>query len=299
MMKEIYAKLLATSIFWGGTFVAGRIVAQEAEPLAGSFLRFALTSVVLAVIHRRGDVGGRTPVEKVFPSLVMLALTGVALYNIFFFLGLRTVSAGRAALIVANNPVFIALFSSLLFGERLGTLGIFGVGLCLVGAAVVISRGDPVALLTGEVRVDDLYVVGCVACWVAYSLIGRGVLRTLSPLTAVTWSCGIGAGLLFIPAVGEGLFIAVASYSVPTWLGIAYLAVFGTVLGFIWYYEGIRRLGAARAAVFINFVPVWAVLLGWVLLDERLNWSLAAGGVLVLMGVSLTNLRHAGLIREK
>ncbi|MCX7634564.1 MAG: DMT family transporter [Syntrophales bacterium] len=292
-MNVIFIKLLATSLFWGGTFVAGRIVAQQAEPFAASFLRFAFSAVILAIMNGSEKSPLRRLQGKEVLSLLLLGLTGVALYNLFFFLGLQTVPAGRAALIVANNPVFIALCSAVLFGERMGAAGFGGVVLCLAGAVVVIARGDVGALLAGGVGRGEAYIVGCVACWVAYSLMGKQVLQRLSPLFAVTWSCIIGAAFLFLPAAGEGLFTALPTYTVATWVGIVYLALFGTVWGFIWYYEGIQRLGAARAAVFINFVPVWAVLLGWVLLDEPLSWSLVAGGTMVVLGAYLTNRRPA------
>lgn len=139
----IYLKLFLTAIFWGGTFVAARIVAQHAGPYSASFLRFLTASLFLLIMITLKE--GRIPRlerHQVLPAL-LLGMTGVFAYNVFFFLGMKTISAGRASLIVATNPVFISLLSALIFRERLNSVKVKGILLCLAGATVVISRGIP------------------------------------------------------------------------------------------------------------------------------------------------------------
>jgi len=285
----IYLKLFLTAVLWGGTFVAGRIVAQEVEPAAGSFLRFAVASLLLVAII--WQVEGRLPIpsRKQMIPLLLLGMTGVAAYNIFFFLGLKIIPASRASLIVATNPVFIALGSALLFKDRLTSKRIAGIALCLTGAVIVISRGDIMALLSQGVGTGETFILGCIVSWVSYSLIGRGVLKEISPLVAVAYACLIGTIILAVPAVLEGMIPALTGYSLTSWLGILFLGILGTVVAFIWYYEGIKALGPTRAAVFINFVPVSGVLLGWLILDETINISLVLGALLVIGGAWLTN----------
>jgi drug/metabolite transporter (DMT)-like permease len=285
----IYAKLFLTALFWGGTFVAARVVTQEFSPFSASLWRFVIASAVLAVpvvLHEGGLPRLRR--RRVLP-VVLLGLTGVLAYNVFFFLGLKTIPAGRAALIVANNPVFIALFSALLFKERLSIANGIGIGVCLAGAVIVISRGNPGGLLSGAIGPGELFILGCVASGVSYSLIGKVVLRELSPLAAVAWSCLIGAAALLPFAWQEGLVRQTALASPAAWAGLLFLGLPGTAIGFLWYYEGIRAIGPSRAAVFINFVPVSAVLFGWLILSETLTRSLLTGGALVVVGVFLTN----------
>lgn len=285
----IYLKLFLTAVLWGGTFVAGRIVAQEVEPAAGSFLRFAVASLLLVAMI--WQVEGRLPIpsRKQMIPLLLLGMTGVAAYNIFFFLGLKIIPASRASLIVATNPVFIALGSALLFKDHLTSKRIAGIALCLTGAVIVISRGDIMALLSQGVGTGETFILGCIVSWVSYSLIGRGVLKEISPLVAVAYACLIGTIILAVPAVLEGMIPALTGYSLTSWLGILFLGILGTVVAFIWYYEGIKALGPTRAAVFINFVPVSGVLLGWLILDETINISLVLGALLVIGGAWLTN----------
>jgi len=281
----IYGKLVLTAIFWGGTFVAARVVAQDVGPYSASFLRFFTASLFLIVIIIMKE--GRLPRlrrHQIIPA-ILLGLTGVFAYNVFFFLGMKTITAGRASLIVATNPIFISLLSALFFRQRLDAKKVMGIFLCLTGVTIVISRGDPLSIFTGGVGWGDVYLLGCVASWVAYSLIGKVIMKDFSPLAAVTYSCLIGGAALLVPACLEGL----GGFYLGDWIGILYLGFFGTVLGFFWYYEGIRAIGPSRASVFINFVPVSGVFFGWLMLDEAVNLSLLAGAALVMAGVYLTN----------
>ena len=95
--------------------------------------------------------------------------------------------------------------------------------------------------------------------------------------------------LLPLTLAQPGFFSAIATAPAHVWLDIVYLGFFGTVLGFTWFYEGVKAIGASKAAVFINIVPVSASLLGYILLGEPVGLSLVLGGVCVLAGVSLAN----------
>lgn len=288
--STVHLKLVLTAIFWGGTFVAGRLVSQELPPFTAAFLRFTVACLVLAAFLWREH--GRIPrlPPGHLPVAALLGLTGVFAYNALFFLGLKTVLAGRASLIIALNPVLIALFSAWLLGEGMGLRKGVGIGLSVLGALVVISRGSPFAVLHGGLSRGDLYILGCVASWVSYSVIGKIAMREVRPLVLVAYACAIGTVFLGVTAAAaEGLPGALASASWRTWASLVYLGLFGTALGFIWYYEGIRAIGASRAGVFISLVPVSGVLLGALVLGERLDPSVLAGGALVVAGVYLTN----------
>jgi len=280
-------------MLWGGTFIAGRILKENVGPFSAAFLRFAIASLFLLIIIRRNEGKIQRLKPPQFFPVAVLGMTGVFAYNAFFFKGLQLVNAGRASLIIATNPVFISLFSALLFREKLNLLKIIGILLSVSGAMVVISRGSIPDLFRGGIGFGEILIFGCVVSWVAYSLTGKKVMSGLSPLTAVFYSAVIGAGFLFIPACVEGMINHVVTYSPLEWFSIFYLGFFGTVLGFVWYYEGIRKIGPTRASLFINFVPISAISLAYLILSEPITCSLLAGAVLVAAGVYLTNSRFA------
>jgi drug/metabolite transporter (DMT)-like permease len=288
-MLSIYIKLLLMAVCWGGTFIAGKNLAQHVGPLTGAFLRFLVASVLLTALTLRQEKRFVLPGRKNLLLLFFMGMTGIFFYNFFFLKGLKLIEAGRASIIVATNPIFIALISAVFFRERLNLLKLAGILVSVTGAVTVITRGELLTGIGGSFGWGELYILGCVGSWVAYSLLGKVVMVDLSPLAAVTYSSLIGTAGLFPAAVMEGLFSS-GGIGPAAWANAAYFGFFGTVLGFVWYYQGIQRIGPVRAGIFINFVPVSAVLLAFVLLDEPLTISLLAGAVLVSSGVYLTTL---------
>ncbi len=284
-----YLKLLATMALWGGTFVAGRMLAGVVPPFAAAFLRFAIAGLLLLALLYHYERRLPPLSRRQLGAVVLLGLTGVFGYNVAFFTGLQSVAAGRAALIIALNPVGITLLSALFGGEPLRPLRSLGVVISLCGAVLVISNGRLAALVSGGIGRGELALLGCVLCWALYSVIGRRAMYSLEPLTAVTYSALAGALLLAPAALAGGVLSRAPGYPPAAWGSLVYLAVGGTVIGFLWYYQAIRAIGAVRAGVFINFVPVCGLLLGYLLLDEPLTPSLLQGGALVIAGAWLTN----------
>lgn len=286
---KIYVRLWLTSMFWGGAFIAGKHVAEHMGPFTIAFLRFAIASVLLLALTWRQE--GRLPrLDRThFFAVVLLGATGIYAYNAMFFAGLSLIEAGRASLIIATTPAFIALASAVFFRERLGLVRASGILLSVLGALIVISKGQLGKAAVGGLGVGEMLILACVLSWVAYSLIGKVVMRALSPLVAVSYSVVVGAVALFVSACFEDFGKHIRHAGSLDWLAIVYMAVFATVIGFVWFYEGVKHMGTTRAGLFINFVPVFAVLLAYVVLGEPVTASLGIGGLLVFVGVCLTN----------
>ena len=227
-----YFKLIGAMFMWGGTWIAGRIVAQEVPaPMLAAAFRVLIAGMALGGFALLTEGALPRPADgREWAVVSGLAITGIFLYAVCFFYGLRYIPAGRGALVVALNPVVVALVA-----------------------------------------------------W----LIGRSATKTLSPLAATLYASLIGALLLAVMAIVQG-DITVADWSWRVWASVFFLAICGTALGFTWFADGVRLMGAARASAFINLVPVFAVLQAAVLLGERLAYAVLAGGALVVAGVWLT-----------
>jgi drug/metabolite transporter (DMT)-like permease len=287
---NVHIRLILTMIFWGGTFVAGRLLAEELHPVTASTLRFILASAMLlsAILIRDKKLPCLS--KKQWGAMSLLGLTGVFAYNIFFFTGLQTVEAGRASLIIAINPVITTFLAILLFGERCNFRRSIGMVLSVSGAFIVISKGNPANLFQGNMGgMGETYMIGCVISWSAYTLIGKKLLKNVEPLVAVAYSCSTGAIFLLIAALFSGHLAEIKNLTAEGIGCLFYFAFFGTTLGFIWFYDGVKKLGASRAVMYVNLVPVSGILFGTLLLGEHLESSLLIGGTCVFSGIYLIN----------
>ncbi len=283
---RIYFKLLAVSCVWGGTFIATRVAAQYLEPFSGAFLRFAFASLgLVALMLLRKRAWPRLD-RRAWMLHIVLALSGIIAYNFFFFAALKILPASRASLLVALNPVLVLFATSLVFGEKLRWMQVLGGLISLFGAVVVIARGD-LAQLFDQFGLGEALALGCPATWAVYTLVNRQISTAQTPLVTTTLVCLIGTAGLLPLALWEGL--PLASLPAAVWSALAYLGLMGTVLGFIWYTEGIRAIGTTRTAIFNNLVPVFGVLFSVLLLHETIHPAAIGGGLLVLLGVGLIN----------
>ena len=199
---------------------------------------------------------------------------------------------------MALNPVVIVIAAWLLGQERMNSRKAIGSTIALAGCLTVIGNGDPLALLHGTVGVGEWLIVGCVMTWTAYTFIGRRATQLLSPLATTLHASLAGALLLGIVAFIQG-GIDPTAWSWRVWASMLFLALFGTAIAYTWFTDAVHKLGAGHASVFINLVPVFAVLQAAVLLDERLGLPVLFGGLLVIAGVWLTTLQKPSVEMRK
>lgn len=283
-------KLTLAALFWGGAFVAGKIALRDVAPVAAAFWRFALGTGVLGWFWARRTGPADLPrTWRGWTGLAALGVSGVFAYNWFFFQGLASTEAGAAALVITTNPALTAVCAGLFLGERLSPVRVLGFALAVVGALVVLSGGDSHRLLSLRLGPGAAFLGAAVLCWVAYVLWGKVVLRGVSPLTATAAAFAFGTPLLGVGAQAEGGLVAALGASWQAWAALLFMGVFSSALGFLWFYEGVAALGAARASVFIYLVPGFALVFAWLLLGEAVSGPKLLGGVLVVAGVALTS----------
>lgn len=287
-----YVKLVTAMAMWGGTWIAGRVIAQElTAPLAVASLRFVVAGLAIAGFMLASGNGISLPQGAREWGLVWsLGFFGIFLYGLCFFFGLQHIPAGRGALVVALNPVVIVLLAWLLGKEHMNRRKALGSVIALAGCLTVIGNGDPLALLQGSVGLGEWLIVGCVLSWTAYTFIGWRATGLFSAQATTLYASITGALLLGAAALVQGDIDPLA-WSWRIWAAMFFLAIFGTAIAYTWFTAAVQRLGASRASIFINLVPVFAVLQAAILLGERLALAVLAGGALVIVGVWLASVR--------
>ncbi len=283
----IYMLVSVTALFWGANFVLARPVLDALPPLWAAAVRFLLAaSMMLAIAGmRRENLLGL--LRRHAAVYALLGIVGITAFNVLFFYALKSTSANNGALIMAINPLLTVLLAAIFLGERVSGRHALALPVALAGVAVVISGGDLGRLETLRFSHGDLLMLAATFSWAAYNILTRRFMPQGSPLAHTSWIMAAGALALLAFALGSGSHIhAVGEKAIES---MVLMVVGGTVLAYLFWGMGIVRLGAGRTAIFINLVPVFAMLTGSVI-GKLPSGAQLVGGLLVLSGVIIAML---------
>jgi drug/metabolite transporter (DMT)-like permease len=293
----VYSQLVLTMFLWGLAWPVGRLLATSLPPVSIAAVRYAIVVPVLFAVMRikQQHVGLR---REWIVELVAMGIFSTTLYQIFFLYGVRYAAASDDSLVVGIGPVLIAIMASFVLNEHLTKTKALGFisGLAGIATIAVLSPNTDVSnrllgvtLVFGGAVVYALYTVILRRFVAARHVEGSG--PTLSSLAIVAWVSLFG-WIFLIPI---SLFESPWTYTWPlsSWLGIAYLAIMSTVVGFFFYVEGVSKIGAGRAAIFGNLVPVFGVVSSALLLGEIIGPWHGLSFLLIFTGVILVNMRRS------
>lgn len=293
-----YLKLFLASLFWAMAFVYGHEIVKEIPAVAASFFRFSIASVVMVIFMLKKKSWKIKSLE--LPKnrgdwfmVIISGFIGIFLYNVFFMYGLLYVPAVRAATIIPTNPVFIAILAFIFYREPFGLKKVTGMALALIGALLVVAKGNLALMGFDQFSRYDLLLLGALICWVLYVFISKHLLKTYESLEFNTWAFIAGALFLGLLSPFTGGFfgeLGVSNISLISWLGLVCLGVGSSALAYIWYFDGQNAVGVVRSAVFICLVPVLAMILSIIFLGEKTILSDWLGVVCVSLGIYLVNL---------
>ena len=290
-----HLQLLGMALLWGANWSWGRAVVQSMPPLTAATLRFILASVLLVgwLLLKEGTCPLLRLTLRQWAGLAAAAAFGVCSYAVFFMQALQYVPAGKAATVVALNPIPTLLLAAVLFKERLNGGIMIGMALAVFGALTAIARGNPLSILAGGLGTGEYLLLTTVLCWTGYALIGRVLLQGISPLLTTAATVAIGAlMLLFLTTLYEGSAFTHSLQHTPArvWLLLAAMSFGATMLAYLWYFDGIRRLGVGTASAYMALVPVFGIAIATFWLHEPPHVSLLIGGAAVVAGMSLMNI---------
>jgi drug/metabolite transporter (DMT)-like permease len=290
---RVWLALLTVYIVWGSTFIALAFVIRDLPPfLAMSVRHLVAGTVLLAVSLPRGDrAGDRIGRPQVIAGFVFGGLLFVAGHGSLAW-AQQTVPAGVAALVVGTIPIWMALFDRIAFGKRLPAAAYAGITVGFVGLAFLF---DPF----GEGSVDRLgafvIVLGAM-CWAIGSLYSRGAPLPKRPLVSAGLASLCGGLLLAGYSVVSGE-IGEATWTESAVLGLGYLIVMGSFVGFTAYVWLLRVAPIPLVSTYAYVNPIVAVALGWLILDETVTAQMAVAGAAVLVSVAVI-LRSGGTSLE-
>jgi drug/metabolite transporter (DMT)-like permease len=280
--------LFVIYVVWGSTYMAIRIVVREVPPMAAASLRFMVAGLVMAALAARVDRGQGRPTRRQLLDYAVIGVLLLAGGNGLVMWAETRIASGVASLVVATVPLWLTFFDGLRPGGRpwttrvwLGTaVGLLGVAFVARPGADGVSAGHWPAILGLE---------GATLAWTAGALYSQSVRRRLPLFTASAVEMVAGSIVLLGESrlMGEDLALFRTASS-NVWLGLLYLAVFGSLVGFTAFAYALNELPASTVGTYAYVNPVVAVALGRIFLGEPLSPGIVAGAALILVAVVLS-----------
>jgi drug/metabolite transporter (DMT)-like permease len=283
-----YLLLTLTALFWSGNMVLGRGIRADVPPMALAFWRWAIAFALvlpLALPHFKSQ----WPLLKQgWKPVLILGLIGVGGYNTFAYIALQYTSATNAVLLNSFIPVATIAISWAFLGKHLKRLEGLGVVISLCGALTIVAHGDLNILFHLDLNLGDAWMLLAVLVWAIYTVglawrpSGVHPMLMLAAMTAVGLAALLPA-YLWEMASGRHINVYLGSLA-----SLAYVGIFPSFLGYIFYNRGVAEVGASKASLFIHLMPVFGTLLSALFLSEIPLWYHYLGIGLIFCGIWLT-----------
>ena len=279
-----YLLLSLTSLFWAGNIVLARYVAGHVPPMTLSCVRWIGAFLMLLPFAKPHLKRDWPALRARLPLLVALSATGFAVNNALTYWALQYTQALNALLIQSSGPLFVALWSLMLFGVRLTWAQLGGIAISLLGVLTIILRGDFGALAGIRFNKGDLMFAAGLFVFGLYSALMTRRPKT-HQLSLISFTTGCGALLLLPFSVFEYSSGSRLQFDALTIATLVYVVIFPSTLAYLFFNRGIALIGPNRAAPFLHLVPVFGSAMAIVLLGEQPRLFHLFGYLLVLAGV--------------
>ncbi len=281
-----YAYLIVATLCWGGNAVVGKLAVGHVSPMMLTMLRWVIACAIIFAISLP-QLKRDWPVAKQhLPLMIFLGAVGYTLFNVLLYNAVHYTTAINVTIEQAGIPFLIFLANFVFFRIRVSLAQILGFSLTLVGVAITVSHGDLATLLSLTVNFGDLLMVIAVIAYAAYTIVLRwrppvdwrtlmaipALVALLCTLPLVAWE--YSAGTMMWP-------------DAPGWTAALYTGLFASLVAQILYIQGIGHIGANRAGLFINLVPVFGTLLSVLVIGEQLQLFHVLALVLALGGIAI------------
>lgn len=280
--------LMLPPLFWSGNFVLARAVAGEVPPIALAFWRWAVGAAIV-LPFAWPHLGRDWPIlKRHWPLILLLAAVGIAVFNTFVYIGLNRTTALNAVMMQSAMPVLIVLMSFLFVGERLSMRQAAGVAISLMGAVLLIARGELGVLASLGFNSGDLWVLAATISYAAYTALLRK-RPAVSPMTFLLALFAPGAAMLLPFYIGESLGGRPLILNPLSLAAIAYVAIFPSILAYLAWNRSVELVGANRTGLSVHLMPVFGSLLAITFLGERFYSFHAIGVTLIALGILLAS----------
>lgn len=278
------------AIVWALAFPFIKIGLEELTFVNLTIMRFFIACIILIIILTIKSRKFSKFHKKDIIPIFLLGFFGVMVYHFSLNYGEQYISPGAASLIIATIPIFIIILATTFLKERISFKKLLGIVIALSGVVIISIWGSPDAVI--EIN----YIFGAIGALIAaimgavYTVAGKKLLDRYSALSLTVYAMLLGSVGL-IPFIRISLFNQVATMSTTTWFVVIFLGMFSTVIAYLIWYMALEIKTASDLSVYLYAVPVLATISSYYILGDELTLFFVLGGVLVIIGLIIVNLK--------
>ncbi|MDW7675164.1 MAG: DMT family transporter [Bacillota bacterium] len=277
--------ILLAAFLWSTSYAVSKSALISFDPSTLAFLRFAVSLFLLGCIIKLWRIGFSLPDQSLYK---LLALSGLLGYTFYFMLqnwGLKFAYATDATLLVASYPVITAFIESMVTKKSIPPKNWLGIFLAVSGVTLIIQPWNVGSIITVDRFIGIILFLLTGVVWAIYNIVINRI-GEMNIFQLTFWQAVFGALFIF-PFV---IYEAPALKEVPmvAWGSLGYLAIFCSLIAFLFYNYGLRAVPPNQAVNILNSVPVFGALIGYFFLGEILTMLQAIGGIVVIIGVYIS-----------
>jgi drug/metabolite transporter (DMT)-like permease len=284
-----YLLLTLTILFWSINWVIGRAISGHVSPIAFTFIRWVGALAVMIPFAWK-DLRAQWPaIRRRWKLIAWLGFWGTGLHNLFAYMGLQYTTATNGVILNSSVPIMIIVVGWLVYRDTITRLQAAGVAISLAGVLAILTRGDLSVLAQFRLNKGDLIVLAGMVFWAGYTVFLRMKPAELSGLALLTCCAAVGVCLLAPLVTIEMVYFGGHVEIRPATLAaMAYVAVFPSFVGYVFWNRAVAEVGSNVAGIFMHLMPVFGSLLAWMFLGESIQPYHLVGIALILGGITLT-----------
>ncbi len=286
MNSRAYFYLCVTALFWGGNSVAGKMAVGHVSPMMLTTLRWVFALIIILVAMTPQIRRDWQKIKQHWLQLLAYGVIGFTTFNALLYSALKYTSAINAVILQAGIPMLIFLFNFMLFRTRASIAQVIGFTVTLIGVLITAAHGDIASLMQLEFNFGDALMIAACIVYAAYTVALRWkpAMHWQSFIAAPAFGALISAIPLLFWEIGSGTAIFP---DMTGWIIVLYAAIFPSLMSQVLYVRGVEMIGANRAGLFINAIPVFGTLLSVMLIGETFHTFHLIALLLVLGGIAI------------
>jgi len=284
-----YIVMIIPPLLWAGNFIVGKAVSDQHAPLGLSFWRWFLASVIFVPFALRSIWEERRVILQAWWQITLLALLSVSLFNSLAYISLQYTTATNATLLNSFIPIFILILSTLFFKEKIRSRQIIGVMISLLGVIAILTKLDIAILRNLEINRGDLWMLLASLDWALYSILLRYLRpQKLSPVPFLGILLILGTIMILPAYLINPLNEPSITLGTDMILALLYIAIFPSIISYLVWNYGMKRLGATIGGQYIHLMPLFGSIMAVVFLGESIQLYHVVGALLIGTGLWLS-----------